>query len=702
MSTLTLPRRQTPSTAPRLSLAEHLGYLMATRPRLRRVTIVWLTLQILSLWTVAAAPPAWASTIASTLNWTGITDSHGVPLGAYYLSTVSATEAITEAGPGLSLEPSSWARWLANAVTTGMTHESVAEMLQAQAGFYIVMITVALWLLRFAMSSTWLYWLATWFRPLFDAFDKLIADLWLFPICLALAVAVGAYQILVHHRRGFGWGIVLSTFAIGIIGLVLTRDPLGELYSDDGLLNQGRNLGFTVAQGFINNGPITPGGNGAQMQNLTGLIADAIARAPLQLQNFGMVVDDVGSCGNAWSAAIMAGDGPGPAHAMANCGAPAALSFAQHLSGTNLATGLFFLCAGALFTLFVCYVAYSYVMVAGAAFLNAFLAVPAAATAMIYGRPRQLAWRRLRQFFKHAMLVFAYVTYICVAAVIVLKMASHGGYADQVGMTHPVARLILIALVSLVAIGLFRWLKHELGDHTRADLTRFVTNTVDRARSGYQRGQRGVERGRDLYGRARQRFGGNNDQDADDSSSPLTGQAVNGRPPEGKPPRNNTPKPHTGQQPQPATLTGPATGRTTGLSPGVAAGGEEAAAAGTAAEAGAAVVAPEIVIPAAAAAYATRSHRNGHNGSHQSGAHPNPQQQRDPNTGPGARPSHIDSGPPPQPSSGRSPTPTYYPSGPTRPNGAPTNAPTQPPPPSQPYDPGYDGFDGPTQGRSQP
>ena len=63
---------------------------------------------MLALWAVAAAPPALAATMAGALDWTGITDSHGVPLGAYYLSVVGTGEAITEAGPGLSADPSTW------------------------------------------------------------------------------------------------------------------------------------------------------------------------------------------------------------------------------------------------------------------------------------------------------------------------------------------------------------------------------------------------------------------------------------------------------------------------------------------------------------------------------------------------------------------------------------------------------------------
>lgn len=98
--------------------------------------------------------------------------------------------------------------------------------------------------------------------------------------------AVGAYHILWHGRKGHGSGIMLSTFIIGILGLVLTRDPLTELYNENGLLGRARDLGFQIAQAFANNGPVTGGGTSAQLQHLTGLIADATLRMPLQLMNF--------------------------------------------------------------------------------------------------------------------------------------------------------------------------------------------------------------------------------------------------------------------------------------------------------------------------------------------------------------------------------------------------------------------------------
>ncbi|WP_204815314.1 hypothetical protein [Mycobacterium riyadhense] len=593
--------------------AEYLGYQMATRPRLRRFTTFWLITHTLTAAALGAAPPAAASTLAGALNWTGITDSHGVPVGSYYLSVVSTSEAITKAGPGLSVDPSSWARWLANAVTTGWSHELIVELLQAQAGLYIFMVAMSLWLLRFAMSNTWLLWLATWLRPLFETIRVILADLWVFPICLMLGMGVGAFHIMWHGRKGFGSGIIVSTMAVGVLGIVLTRDPLSELYNENGLLTQGRNLGFSVAQAAFNNGSITTGGGQAQLQHLTGLIADATVRMPLQLMNFGTTVDDIGTCGGAYTASMLAphdgSDLAGPAHAMASCGAPQALSFAQHLSGANLALGTCYGLLGAAFAFFVCYVTYSYVMVCCAAFVNALLAIVVAAPAMIHGHPRRRAARRIKMFFKHAALVFAYTTYISIAAMIVLKMGARGGYADQVGMTHPLARLFMIAIVSAVAIGVFWWLKRELGDHTRHDFTHTITELARGGHEGYQRGQDAYDRARDLNSRAPwSKTPAASTDTPDEPDQPLTGPPVNGRPPGGRPPSpSQTPPPRPTATPSTPAPSGAATS------------GAPAAATSSAATDGAmmagdaaTVAAPEVVAVAAVAGHVTQRLHSDH------------------------------------------------------------------------------------------
>ena len=609
--------------------AEHLGYHLATRPRLRRICTLWFTTHLLATWSVVAAPAAAASTLAGALNWTGVTDSHAVPVGNYYLSVVSTSEAITRAGPELTADPTSWTRWLANAVTTGLTHQSIVQLLQLEAALYIFMITTALWLMRFAMSNTWLYWLATWFRPLFDIIRALLTDLWVFPLCMLAGLAVGAYHILWHGRKGHGSGIMLSTFIIGILGLVLTRDPLTELYNENGLLGRARGLGFQIAQAFANNGPVTGGGTSAQLQHLTGLIADATLRMPLQLMNFGTPVDDIGSCGNAYTTAILSGKPDGPAHAMSSCGARQALAFAQQLDGANVALGAFYLLLGATFTLFVFYVTYSYVMVCCAAFINALFAVVAAAPAMIHGRPRQRALRRLTLFFKHALLVFVYTTYVSIAAVIVLKMAARGGYADQVGMTHPLARLVTIALISAVAIGGLWWLKRELGDHTRHDITHLVTALAREAGYGYVRGRAGIDRVRDTA----QRLPGmstaiptSTSVDGQDDS-PLTGNPVDGRPPGGRPPGSG------GRTPCPVGPTSP--------SGSTAAGGGGATPPDSRAAAAAATVVPEAAAVTAVTDTAQRLHHS--NGQRSPAPSSSPQAQPPPHTrGPAAPDAAVD------------------------------------------------------------
>ena len=474
--------------------AEWLGYQMAVRPALRRVGIIWLATHILTLWAVLTAPKALAYPVINAMAWTGVTDSHGVPLGAYYLSTVSTAEAITEAGPDLSLDPNSWVSWLASAVTVGFSHDSIAMLLQLQASIYILMLTLALWLLKFVMSSVWLHWLATWFRPVFDTLQRMVADLYLFPICLVAALAVGAFHVVANNHRGHGWRVMLSTLVIAVLGWTVTRDPISELASDNGMLTQARNLGLTVSSAALNNGGIAPGGSTAQMSTLIQHIADATVRMPLQLFNFGTVVDNIGSCGNAWSTAIMSGDTGGPAHAMTNCGAPRALAYAQHLDGSSFGLGMFYLLFGSVFTFFVLYVAYSYVMVACAAFINAIMLLFAAPLAMIEGAPRQRALHRLTQFFRHVVLVFAYVLYISFAAVIVLKMAAPGGYAAQVGMTSPVALMFMVGLIAVAATGTFIWLKKQLGDHTRQTLTQKIRSSVDHTKSGWHKGQRAKDK----------------------------------------------------------------------------------------------------------------------------------------------------------------------------------------------------------------
>jgi hypothetical protein len=599
MSTATLPI----TASLRDVVAERLGYELAVHPRLQRLLAFWALTHTLAIWALIAAPRATAATMAAALNWTGITDTDGVPVGAYFLSTVDTMEALTEAGPDISVvDPGSWVRWGAHAITTGLTHETVASWVQAQASCYIFLLAGVLWLLKFAMSSTWLHWLSTWFKPILDALRQLLVDLHVFQICLALGIGVGAFHILWHGRRGHGAAIILTAFVIGILGLWLTRDPLGELTGNGGLLNQARTLGFSVAQAATNNGPIAGGGTTGQLGHLTSVLADALVRAPLQIWNFGTTIDSIGTCGHDWSAAIMSGVRDAPAHAMASCGAPQALRYAQSIDGTVFALGVGFCLLGMLFAVFVLYVTYSYIMVCGAVLLNAVMAIFAVGPAMIHGAPRRRARRRLEQFFRHAFLVFVYVLYTCVAALLILKTVAPGGLATQVGMTSPVAMLVLVALWSAVATGVFWYLKREiLHDHTRQDLVQSVQQAFHLGNRGYQRGQDILTQRRNIADKARQRPSGSTGDDDGTPGSTLTQAPVRGRPPGGSP--------RGAGRLAPTSTTAAAMSQSGGSTASTA---THVGTAAGAVEAGAAVLAPEVAILAAVAVGAAHKIKGDH------------------------------------------------------------------------------------------
>ena len=75
------------------------------------------------------------------------------------------------------------------------------------------------------------------------------------------------------------------------------------MYGPDGLLAFGRRVGFSVASGRHPQRRAAGAGTG-QVDTLTASLITHIVREPLQLWNFGHVVDRVGGCGAAWSAAV--------------------------------------------------------------------------------------------------------------------------------------------------------------------------------------------------------------------------------------------------------------------------------------------------------------------------------------------------------------------------------------------------------------
>jgi hypothetical protein len=216
-----------------------------------------------------------------------------------------------------------------------------SSVLTSEAGLFIGMVAIALWLFKITVSTYWLSMIGEIARAIAGAVIQTITTLGL----LMLAVPIGVFAGVVTVKRGEvgrGWTMPAASIAI-------FNDPAGLMYGPDGLLAFGRRIGFSVATAATHNGALAGAGAGGQIDTLTASLITHTVREPLQLWNFGHVVDRVGGCGAAWSAAVHVGASDGPIRAVGACGDRAAVFYAQHLDGMNAWVGLDLVAAAALF-----------------------------------------------------------------------------------------------------------------------------------------------------------------------------------------------------------------------------------------------------------------------------------------------------------------------------------------------------------------
>jgi hypothetical protein len=79
----------------------HLWYF--THPVLGRAALLMACVQGLAIVAVCAAPQAAASTNSMVLNWTGLRDTYGVPIGDYDLAIPSLRDQIAATAPDLGV-----------------------------------------------------------------------------------------------------------------------------------------------------------------------------------------------------------------------------------------------------------------------------------------------------------------------------------------------------------------------------------------------------------------------------------------------------------------------------------------------------------------------------------------------------------------------------------------------------------------------
>jgi len=445
-----------------MSRTDRLAAWLYERPRVRRAWRVCCALWCGAAWAVLAAPTAAAAPYAPTgpnvgegqpfMAWTGLHDSYGVPVSSYYISTVSAFTAAKDAVAaqplGLSLfDPLSWVDALVNGGTAAVSNILATGLLAVECALLIFIAAAGIWLIKFALSAPWLSWLASLANPFANSINVMVDQLYVIPIALLVCCGVGGV-IALTKGMGRGLGIILGGFLIILLIYLLLRQPIHDMLGPDGVLGIGQYLGFMVAEGAVHNGPMAPGGGGAQLDALISLLCDALLREPIQMINFNTVVDDIPACANAWSGAIMTGQVAAPAQAMASCGDPGALTYASGLGLRTAGWCLVVILVELVVMFALVYIGFHVIIIGFKSFFNVLVLLVAAPLAVAPGPTRRFGRRSAHKLIIDMVEMLITTAGLGVLAIILAEVTS-GSVPGLTGMTSPLAKLFMMLLLAV-------------------------------------------------------------------------------------------------------------------------------------------------------------------------------------------------------------------------------------------------------------
>ncbi|WP_433760094.1 hypothetical protein [Nocardia sp. CA-135398] len=384
-------------------------------------TIVLLVLFICpGIMAVLASAQTSTSTVSapnSALSWMRIKDSSGVELSSYLFAT----------NRGGVLSPGN------------IVMSFVIILLFA---IWLVLTTTGIWLPTDTLDFGWLTVVSKPLEGVAHALSGQIAT----PIMLMTAVAIGAVPVGVFYVRGYfakGSMQVVTMVAVAILGPLFLAEPLAEVLAPDGLLAQGRNVGISVAAGL--NGNSNPNPN-QLIRTMQADMADNFARRPLQVWNFGHVVDDRASCKAVWSAGVMAGDEDRVKNGMKSCGDSAAYASADNPSVGQIGAGILLLLSGLVLLLFGAYLAIKVIWAALDSIYYGFMTIFGfAAGGFIYGPTQTFTVRCVVHGFVSAGRMAAFVIFLGVYELFIGNLFRQAG-----GQVMSV--FVIGAIVEIVAI----------------------------------------------------------------------------------------------------------------------------------------------------------------------------------------------------------------------------------------------------------
>lgn len=255
-------------------MTEH-GPIQASRRLARRIGLLLTP----AVYNIVNAAPAWAAGGAAVGSiWIGVTDSAGVPLGAY----------------GLSLN---------NGSLTDVSAAPSALGMHWFYGIFLSIIGLSIFLVDSVLSFQWLAIIS---EPLDFMGTRLTAMVHSPSVLLAVGFAAACVVAINVVLGKVGRAASQTTVAVllAYLAVALGNQPVSELVGPSGALAVGRDMGIEIV-GELSGKPLT--GDQA-VTEMTQQLADHFARTPTLAWNFGADLDAAPyNCGAVWSTAITTG-----------------------------------------------------------------------------------------------------------------------------------------------------------------------------------------------------------------------------------------------------------------------------------------------------------------------------------------------------------------------------------------------------------
>ena len=410
-------------TLPTLGQLFARGWALSNATRLRRFTMLPIYLQ-LCLCLVALIFPAEAHAAigpqSPLLYVLGVTDSYGVPLSRYAISTDYGS------------------------ILDGGSQAVLATLLEAEAGLFVVIGGVAIWFLMYIISFGFLPDLV---QPVASVVQDYAGQI--LPGVAAIAAIVAATFVAVNILRGNlpraasqGAAAVL----IALIGGALVYSPISWVISDSGPLAQGRDVAVSLGSNSVAGLDNTSD----TLNRLEGTLATSFVRRPLQTWNFAGQPDSTPSCAAAWSEGVRSGDPDNIKDGIRACGASdsaAMKATADNPSPGQLGTGVLMLMFIGIFALFCAVLGFHIVLEFFRAVANAFKLLWGFAVGVIPGGPQASLVNTFVAMLFSGVAMFGYITMTIFIGEIVTVVFRQQGNGVVAMMSALILMMVAIRLV---------------------------------------------------------------------------------------------------------------------------------------------------------------------------------------------------------------------------------------------------------------